>query len=166
MLTKGAPERHAGAEIAERELRHEAQAVTDFIETLGHEQRALAEHRVDALNELAAEKAARLTALSGFAARRSSQLKAAGYKQDAEGMRAWLATLADFPRVAFEWGRVNELMRQARGENEINGWLIAITLQRTQRQLAFLNSAASNEPVYCADGLARPSVLRRSLGEA
>ena len=162
----GAPERHAGAAVAERGLQHEAQAVTDFIETLGHEQRALAEHRVDALNGLAAEKAARLAALSGFAARRSGGLKAAGYKHDAEGMRSWLATLADYPRVAFEWGRVNELVRQARKMNEINGWLIAISLQRTQRQLAFLNTAASNQPVYCADGRACSAVLRRSLGEA
>ena len=42
----------------------------------------------------------------------------------------------------------------------------SINLQRTRRQLAFLNCAASNEPVYTASGLASSGILRRSLGEA
>jgi len=152
--------------IAERELQLEAIAIAEFIDTLAREQRALAEHRVELVSDLAGEKSGKLAVLSRFAAQRANQLKAGGYKQDAAGMRAWLAAHAAFPRVAAEWERVTGLARKAKEQNEINGWLISINLQRAQRQLAFLNSAASNEPVYAADGLARSAVLRRSLGEA
>lgn len=150
----------------ERVLQQEGRAIGEFIQLLAREQRALAEHRLDSINDFASEKAARLAVLAGFAGKRAEQMRTAGHGADADGLRAWLAAFAAVPGVAREWARVTDLARRARELNEDNGRLIASGLQRTQRLLAFLNKAASNEPVYAADGLARSSVLRRSLGEA
>lgn len=155
-----------GALADERELRLEGDALADFIDMLAREQRALAEQRIDAVSGLAAEKAARLAALNGFASRRATRMKAAGCAPHAAGLRGWLNAREGAGEAARQWARVTDLARQARAQNDINGRLIAAGLQRTARQLAFLNKAASNQPVYAADGLARAPVLRRSLGEA
>lgn len=152
--------------ILERALQLEAEAIAGFIETLLREQGALAEQSLESLVDLAAEKAARLATLGRFAMQRTASLRAAGCGEDAQGLRAWLAVHAGLPGVALEWARLGELAREARAQNEINGRLIASGLQRAERLLAFLHKAASNEPVYAANGLARSSLPQRSLGEA
>lgn len=156
----------ADVAIEERELELERLAIAGFIEVLRKEQDALSLNGVDALEALAAEKLARLELLTRYAEQRNTRLRAAGHSPDVAGMRAWLAARAAHPGIAKAWARVGELAREARDQNEINGWLVALQMQRTQRQLAFLNRAASNEPTYAADGVARSAVRQRSLGEA
>lgn len=156
----------ANAAIEEREFELERLAIAGFIDVLAKEQHALANHQVDALGALAAEKLWRLDQLGRHAERRSAWLRSAGHSLDAEGMRGWLASRAAFPEVASAWARVAELARKAREQNELNGWLLTLHMQRTRRQLQFLNRMASNEPVYEADGVARSAVRQRSLGEA
>jgi flagellar biosynthesis/type III secretory pathway chaperone len=152
--------------IEERELELERLAIAGFIDVLRKEQDALALNEADALEALAAEKLTRLELLTRHSEQRNTRLRAAGHTPDAAGMGAWLAARAAFPGIAKAWARVGELAREARDQNEINGWLVALQVQRTQRQLAFLHKAASNEPTYAADGVARPAFRPRSLGEA
>ena len=154
------------AQAAVHELDLEGLAIAAFLELLDRERSALAGGRMDEVSDLAAEKEGAVAALSRYGEQRGDRLRRAGYRLDADGMRAWLAALAWFPEVASAWGRVSELARDARDRNRTNGMLVALQMQRTQRQLAFLNRAASNEPTYSADGVARSPVRQRSLGEA
>jgi flagellar biosynthesis/type III secretory pathway chaperone len=152
--------------MAARELELEAVEIASFIALLGREQAALTAQRVEEVEEIAAAKSRRVAMLSRFGDNRSAVLKAGGHSEDAAGMREWVARQAAFPEVASAWAKVSELARQARDQNEVNGWLAALQMQRAQRQLAFLNSAASNEPMYSADGATRATFRQRSLGEA
>ncbi|NBS58604.1 MAG: flagellar protein FlgN [Betaproteobacteria bacterium] len=104
--------------------------------------------------------------MTRFAQQRNTRLRSAGYTADVAGMQAWLAQRAAYPAIANAWAMVGELAREARDQNEINGLMVAMKLQRTQRQLAFLNRAASNEPMYASDGVTCSAVRQRSLGEA
>lgn len=160
------PVARADVVIEERELEQERLAIAAFLELLQKEQSALAGSEVEALEALATEKIARLTELTRYAEQRNTRLKAAGHSPDQAGMQAWLASRAGHPAIANAWAQVGELAREARDQNEINGFMVAMQLQRTQRQLAFLNRVASNEPTYAADGVARSAVRQRSLGEA
>ena len=152
--------------IEERELELERLAIAGFLELLRKEAHALAENGVDTLEALATDKLARLEQLTRFAQQRNTRLRSAGYTADVAGMQAWLAQRAAYPAIANAWAMVGELAREARDQNEINGLMVAMKLQRTQRQLAFLNRAASNEPMYASDGVTCSAVRQRSLGEA
>jgi flagellar biosynthesis/type III secretory pathway chaperone len=152
--------------IEERELELEKLAIAGLLELLNKEQSALAGNEVDALEALATEKLGRLAQLTRYSEQRNARLRAAGHSPDLAGMQAWLAARSDYPAIANAWARVGGLAREARDQNEINGFMVAMQLQRTQRQLAFLNRVASNEPIYASDGVARSAVRQRSLGEA
>lgn len=152
--------------VEQRELEHEGQAIAEFIRILTQEQIALKSFDIDAVNDLSIEKARQLGVLGRHAEIRNQRLRSAGCSQDAEGMRAWLAERISCPGIIAAWTRVAELAREAQGQNEINGWLVSIQMQRNGRQLEFLNKMASNEPIYSAEGLAHASVRQRSLGEA
>lgn len=156
----------ADAEAVQRELALEASALARFVELLGREQGALRDQGIEEMNGLVADKSRGLEELSLHTAQRERRLKTAGFATDAAGMRAWLARYASTPAIAGGWSRVTALAEQARQENEINGRLVSIQMQRTGRQLDFLNRMALNEPTYCADGVARADVRMRSLGEA
>ena len=152
--------------IEERELELEKLAIAGLLELLNKEQSALAGNEVDALEALATEKLGRLAQLTRYSEQRNARLRAAGHSPDLAGMQAWLSARSDYPAIANAWARVGGLAREARDQNEINGFMVAMQLQRTQRQLAFLNRVASNEPIYASDGVARSAVRQRSLGEA
>lgn len=156
----------AAAAAEERELELERLAIAGFVEVLRREQLALAENEVDALEALAVDKLRWIDSLTRFADQRNARLRAAGHSADFAGMNAWLQQHAAYPAVGSAWARVAALAREARDQNEVNGLLLAMQMQRTQRQLAFLSKAASNEPVYSADGVSRSSLSKRSLGEA
>lgn len=156
----------ADVAIEERELELERLAIAGFVELLVKEQDALSLNEADALEAIAAEKLRRLELLARHAEQRNQRLRAAGYSPDLPGMQAWLAERAAYPAVAAAWSRVAAIAREARDQNEVNGWLVAMQMQRTQRQLAFLHRAASNEPMYAADGVERAAFRQRSLGEA
>ena len=160
------PVARADVVIEERELELERLTIESFLELLVKEQHALADNNVDMLESLAADKLARLDHLTRYADQRNNRLRRAGRTADLAGMRTWLAERSDYPAIANAWARVGKVAREARDQNEINGFMVALQLQRTRRQLAFLNRVASNEPMYAADGVIRPAVRQRSLGEA
>lgn len=160
------PALRAEAQMEEHALELERLAIAGFIEILGREQRALTAHDLDAVDALAPEKARQLDQLTKFSEQRGGRLRAAGCSPDAQGMRAWLEAHAGCPGVRSAWERLAETAERARDQNEVNGWVVALQMQRTQRQLAFLNRMASNEPTYSADGVARSALRQRSLGEA
>lgn len=156
----------ADAAAEEREFELERLALAGFVDLLAKEQHALAGNDADALEPLSAEKLRRLDQLGRHAERRNERLRHAGHSPDAQGMRDWLAARTSSPGIAAAWERVIDLARKAREQNELNGRLLTLHMQRTSRQLEFLNRMSSNEPVYEADGVARSAVHRRSLGEA
>jgi len=156
----------AQAAHEERELELERNAIAGFIGVLVKERQVLSGTGMDALDALANDKLRRLDQLARHAERRDAWLRGAGHTLDARGMHAWLVSRASFPGIASSWARVVELAREAREQNELNGWLVTLQMQRTRRQLEFLNRMASNEPIYEADGVPRSAARQRLLGEA
>ncbi|HUN69897.1 MAG TPA: flagellar protein FlgN [Burkholderiales bacterium] len=152
--------------LFEREIELEERELARLVELLADEQRVLARHEDELLLGIAAEKAKHLASLERLSARRNQFLKRNGLRADHDGMLAWTAAHPERPSAARGWARIEELARAARDCNDINGSLIAAELQRFQRQLAFLNAAASNDATYSPGGYTCAAAPQRTLGEA
>jgi len=156
------------AAIAElvQELELEQRQLSQILHLLEEERGALADGQVERLPAIAAEKLSQLQSLELFTRRRSELLRDLGYTSDAAGMLACAeAAGPQRKRMQALWQKLAARAEEARTANELNGKLIRIQLAAVQGRLAQLNTANGTLSTYGADGLARPALQGRALGQ-
>lgn len=139
-----------------------------FIAVIATERRTLVAGEINQLPAIAEEKSALATRLAGLEAQREAALGAAGFGSGKSAIDAWLgANPATTQRSAqANWKRYIELAAHAKRENEINGKLIAASLQLNQQALGALLGETAAADTYGADGQRKTASGRRPLGSA
>ena len=139
-----------------------------FIAVIAAERRTLVAGEINQLPAIAEEKSALATRLASLEAQREAALGAAGFGGGKPAIDAWLGANPDTtPRAAQgNWKRYIELAAQAKRENEINGKLIAASLQLNQQALGALLRESGEAGTYGADGQRKTASGRRPLGRA
>jgi len=146
-------------------LQQEQAALDGFIDLLRQEQAALVAANVEKLQSLSELKQKHSERLNDMAQQRIAMLDRAGFKSDAAGVAAWLASQP--ASVGESWKKLLESAQIARQLNQTNGKLIQTHMQHNQQALAALMNAANRADVYGADGQPRtgPGPSQRIIGK-
>lgn len=114
-------------------MAEEITGIRCFLDLLAREQAALKAGQVDSLAELTIEKGRLIDQLTEIGSRHSASLATLGIAENKEGMLHWLRQHPS-PRLQQSWEQLQDLAREAREQNEVNGQYIAL-LSRNNRQL-------------------------------
>lgn len=135
--------------------------LTHFVELLKREQELLAEGRIEALLELAADKTAAVRQLQDAENTRALALASDGVEATAQGIAAFVEREGD--ALSEAWQRYLALAREANELNLISGKLVRQQMQNNQLALNVL-LASSEIPLYDADGQSSPRPTGRLIG--
>lgn len=155
----------ANAGIAEL-ISAELVVLRQFVDVLQREQAALTNGDTDSLMALADEKVRYAERLAAMNKDRDAKLRAAGFEDGRDGMKAWREAGNIPVSVLNDLANVIELAKEARRLNELNGKLVADRLQNNQQALNVLLSAAKQSALYGPDGQTRIGPSGRTLGSA
>ncbi|MEZ0238659.1 MAG: flagella synthesis protein FlgN [Methylophilaceae bacterium] len=146
-------------------LQQEQAALDGFINLLQQEQEALVAANVEKLQSLSELKQKHSELLNNLAQQRVATLERAGFKSDAAGVAAWLASQP--ASVKESWKKLLEGAQVAQQLNQTNGKLIQTHMQHNQQALSALMNAANRADVYGADGQPRtgPGPSQRIIGK-
>lgn len=124
-------------------LATEAGLMESFVTLLHQEQDAIKSGDTQAMEHITPDKMALVDRLNRQGESRNHFLTACGLQHDRAGIDAWLASNPKEIRVASMWGKLKELVMEARELNLLNGKLIAMRLQHNQQALSALLSTSS-----------------------
>ena len=149
-------------------LQAELTAFAELSRILALEQDCLLGTDTDTLLRLSERKSRTVERLGELAGQRADFLRAQGLPRGRIGVQQWLAAQpeAQARQLSEAWGRLLEVARDARADNQINAGLIGIRLGYSQAALAALQSAASHPNLYGPDGQSDFRITNRDLGRA
>lgn len=148
-------------------LAAETEALQQFLQILQSEQEALTHGNIDKLAEYARLKAEQGLRLSQLGTNHNRILKQYGLgsaqdaishviqREDPDGRRC----------LAYHWGNLLDLAKQAQDLNRLNGAMIEAQLKHNQQALAILQEAAKQTSLYGRDGHSQALGLGRKLGK-
>ncbi|MDR1349517.1 MAG: flagellar protein FlgN [Zoogloeaceae bacterium] len=140
-------------------LATEITAVEQFVALLQEEQRQLQENEIDALENTTASKLQFAEELKEIGKARHaclSQLGLARQDDNGQSVEDWLIAQGN-PQLLQAWHTLQNLARDAKSLNEINGQCIALLSRNTREQLDALTGRQSNGIFYKPDGQAAAS---------
>lgn len=135
-------------------LAAEIAAVRRFIVLLKEEQEVLRGNQLDALEKLMAEKDRLIEELSRIGEARQGWFAAAGITENRENIEKWLQSQGN-PRLSQAWQALQQLAREAKALNELNGQCIALLSHNNRKRLETLRSPRMGAGVYGPDGQTR-----------
>jgi flagella synthesis protein FlgN len=145
-------------------LKHEADLVTRFRDTLLCEQEILRSGKTDGLAEINADKLSLAESLNVANAERSRNLLSIdGTYVD---MQDWFSNHPMERESASLWKKLLELAREAREINEANGSLINSLHQKTSDALTILTLGQGELSIYSCNGQASLSTSSRIVDSA
>lgn len=143
-------------------LASEIGVVKQFIALLQEEQLQLREQQIEALENTSAAKSALAVELEKIGAARNTCLAELGLNAQIDGkaVEAWLAKQRN-PRLLQAWQVLQNLARDAKALNELNGQCIALLARNNREQLDALTGRQANGIFYSPDGQAASSLKSR-----
>jgi flagellar biosynthesis/type III secretory pathway chaperone len=137
----------------------ETQQLLSFVSVLEQERETLKQENVEALIELAANKAGVARQLQHLAHNRAAVLAQAGLPHSREGIERLLAG-----QYADIWQKYLELASEARTLNQDNSLTVSQRLAANHQALATLLAYSDQPMVYGPDGASRTRPGSRHLG--
>lgn len=139
-----------------RHLEVQIRALTGFVELLEEEQAALSSSTIDGnvIQQIAVKKQDMLGRLESLESQRAKGQMMLGYP---EGMTGAAKAAMD-AKCNIIWDQIINMAFRAKQLNEINGSLVKIRLEQTQKLVNFLHNAAGG-PLYGPDGKSRTKGL-------
>jgi flagella synthesis protein FlgN len=139
-------------------LASEIAVVKRFIVLLQEEQQQLREKQVAALERVSAAKSGLAGELENICAQRSACLAKLGLEEKGNGkaVETWIARQNN-PRLLEAWRTLQNLAREAKSLNELNGQCIALLSRNNRERLEALTGRQSNGIFYNPDGQAASS---------
>ncbi|HEB55628.1 MAG TPA: flagellar protein FlgN [Gammaproteobacteria bacterium] len=136
--------------------------------TLEKEHAALFENDLDAIIQTASDKNRLFEFLEDLEKERHALLLAAGLDFDSNGIMAYLqrGTSQTRNETAAIWQQIENLTRQCRKQNQINGIILEKNRRRTEKALAILKGQTPQVATYTANGETCHSQPRHSLAKA
>jgi flagella synthesis protein FlgN len=129
---------------------------TDFVERfvglLEQEKTLLAEGRIEALTATVEEKEKLAAELNGLTQQRGRYLLDHGFTPDRQGMASWSARHPGQKEAIAAWERTLSLSARAKELNRLNGQLIQLHMQHTDRALEILLRKEGRLDLYGPDG--------------
>jgi flagellar biosynthesis/type III secretory pathway chaperone len=134
-------------------LATEIATVQRFIVLLHEEQRRLREKQVEALEHVSNAKSELAGELEKIGAARNDCLAKLGLdaKGNGKAVEAWIAQ-QNAPRLQEAWRTLQNLAREAKSLNELNGQCIALLSRNNRERLDSLTRHQSNGVFYSPDG--------------
>ncbi|MDR2364592.1 MAG: flagellar protein FlgN [Zoogloeaceae bacterium] len=138
-------------------LAAEITVVQRFIALLQEEQRQLRQNEIDALESTTKSKLQLAEELKEIGDVRRAYLNRQGFPRENDGhdVENWLIAQGN-PRLLQAWHTLQNLARDAKSLNEINGQCIALLSRNTREQLNALTGQQANGIFYKPDGQAAP----------
>lgn len=132
-------------------LAAEIGAVQRFITLLKAEQEILRGNQLDALEKLMQEKGKLVEELGRIGEARQRWFAAAGIAENRENIEKWLQAQGN-PRLSQAWQALQQLAREAKSLNELNGQCIALLSHNNRKLLETLRAPRAGVGVYGPDG--------------
>ena len=142
-------------------LMEERTGVRAFVELLQNEQRALSIGEIDKLSAFAEEKGALVAHLNRLAEQRNDALAQRGFSSDRAGIETCCAQLPAESGAEKLWAEIIESVAEARDLNRLNGELIQMRMQYTNKALDILLQKDTSLDLYGPDGQSAASGSRR-----
>lgn len=147
-------------------LQRESEAIASLLESLRQEYEALQSRDLETLEQVTAEKDARITRVQEAGAARVGLLQEGGFPPDAEGMQTCIeAAGSRQERLAALWEEVRGHVHACREQNERNGRLLGASLRQTQQALAILTGGGKETEIYGQDGTKSGASQSRSYAK-
>ena len=126
-------------------------AVQRFVALLKQEQAALRDNQLDVLEKLTEEKGTLLEELSRIGQERHQSLLQHGIAENREGVEQWLQAQQN-PKLIQAWKALQQLAREAKTLNELNGQCIALLSNNNRQLLETLTGQHARGTFYGPDG--------------
>ncbi|WP_170285805.1 flagella synthesis protein FlgN [Propionivibrio limicola] len=149
------------ADTLQQALSAELEAVRQFSDLLRREQQALSTGDTNSLPGLAEKKDVLIEGINALTSRRNQHLVACGLGIDRPGIDSWCATHPGETAVAAIWSEILEAVAKARDLNRLNGELIQMRLQYTNKALGVLLRREDALDLYGPDGQSTTGGSRR-----
>lgn len=150
--------------IVAKLLKHEAELVIRFRNTLLSEQGILRSGKPDGLAEINAEKLSLVESLNLAGAERARTLSSSD--EATIDMQAWFSAHPSEIEAAELWKGLLGTAREARAINELNGNLINVLHQKTSDALSILTQGKVDQSLYSSNGQASQSTGSRIIDSA
>jgi len=146
-------------------LRAEIEALHQFVIILQSEQNALTEGNIDKLLEISRVKSEQVVRLSQLSAGHFSNQNDVDVIPDDIALTLQEADSDGQYGLTKNWEKLQELVKQAKHLNNLNGAMIEVQLKHNQQALAILQEAAMQNSLYGPDGHSRGLGTGRQLGK-
>jgi len=146
-------------------LKAEVEALHQFVTILQSEQNALTEGNIDSLLEISRMKSEQVVRLTQLSANHfPNQNNVAVIPDDIVQVLQEADPDGQYG-LAQNWEKLQELAKQAKHLNSLNGAMIEVQLKHNQQALAILQEAAMQNSLYGPDGHSRGLGTGRQLGK-
>jgi flagella synthesis protein FlgN len=146
-------------------LEHEIQCTEALIRALDEEQEALTGREPARLETVLRDKQSQLVELEQASRQRNAVVQQAGYSADRQGVEACVRACDVQGSLNALWERLNELVRQCRERNRVNGGIVELSRHHVQRALAVLRGGLPDSDLYTSEGRSVGGASHRSLGK-
>jgi len=150
--------------IVAKLLKHEADLVVRFRNTLLREQEILRSGKPDGLAEINAEKISLAESLNLAGAERARTISSSD--EATIDMQAWFSAHPSEIEAAGLWKGLLGTAREARAINELNGNLINVLHQKTSDALSILTQGKADQSLYSSNGQSSLSTGSRIIDSA
>ena len=142
----------AGPDRLSSALTAEAAGIRRFVELLREQQQTLVAGDTAGLPDLSEKMGSLAADVNGLTANRNALLAGQGCTPDRAGMDAWCGRLPAGHAAAAVWSGILSLAAEARELNLLNGELIRMRMQYTDKALDILLRKDSSLDLYGPDG--------------
>jgi flagella synthesis protein FlgN len=132
-------------------LANEIATVARFVTLLGEEKTILANGKPEELAHILEKKGKLIDALNAIGIERQAALEQLGIAEQRDAVEAWLQTKGG-PELQQSWQTLQELARQAKALNEVNGQSIALLTRNNQELLEAISGRQPRLSFYGPDG--------------
>lgn len=129
----------------------EIMAVQRFVALLKEEQEALRTSQLDTLEQLTQQKGKLLDELSRIAEARHQCFVQLGITENKAGVESWLSNQQN-PKLLQAWKVLQQLAREAKSLNELNGQCINLLSQSNRQLLESITGQQGRGTFYGPDG--------------
>jgi len=129
----------------------EIAAVQRFVALLKKEHAALRDSQFDVLEKLMEEKGNLIDELSRIGQERHQSLLLLGVAENREGVEQWLRTQQN-PKLTEAWQVLQQLAREAKTLNELNGQCITLLSRNNRQRLETITGQHARGTFYGPDG--------------
>jgi len=142
--------------------------LTQLVQTLEKEYTALTSNDLDNIVQTTNDKNRLFEFLEDLEKERHALLLAAGLDFDTNGIMAYLKrdTSQTKNKTAIIWQQIEDLTRQCRKQNQLNGIILEKNRRRTEKALAILKGQSPQVGTYTASGETCNNQFRHSLAKA